>query len=80
MKSTVVISFMLGGISGLFFRDELVFPTNMRIKVAVLEYHAITRKSLDTDLLDIIDPSSGKELLKKKQEIEEEYERSTEDK
>lgn len=57
MTSTIALSFLLGGITGLFYRDELYFPTNMRIKVAVLEYHLLTRQKLNTDLLDIIDPN-----------------------
>jgi len=43
MKTTIALSFLLGGMTGLFYRDELYFPTNMRIKVAVLEYNLLTR-------------------------------------
>ena len=38
-----VPAFLLGGMTGFFYRDELYFPTNMRIKVAILEYHLLTR-------------------------------------
>ena len=55
MKTLVVSSFMLGGLTGFIFRNELNFPTNMRIKRAVLEHHLLSRKKVDTDLLEIID-------------------------
>lgn len=40
---TPILSVILGTVSGFYYRDELYFPTNMRIKVAVLEYHMLTR-------------------------------------
>ena len=43
MKDLIAFSFILGAVSGFFFRDELYFPTNMRIKMAILEYHMLTR-------------------------------------
>lgn len=75
MKTIIALSFLLGGISGLFYRDELYFPTNMRIKVAILEYHLITRQKLNTDLIDIIDPNTAKELAQKSQEIYEAHDK-----
>jgi len=42
-KYTIALSLSLGALTGLVFRDELYFPTNKRIKVAVLEYHLLTR-------------------------------------
>lgn len=62
MKSTIAFSVFLGAVTGFFYRDELYFPTNMRIKVALLEHHLLTRKKLNTDILDIVDPNSAKEL------------------
>lgn len=56
---TPCVSLLLGAASGFFYRDELFFPTNMRIKVAVMEYHFLTRQKLDMDLVDIIDPSNA---------------------
>ena len=52
----------LGGLTGFFYRDELYFPTNMRLKMAVIEYHLLTRQQLNTDLLDILEPSTAKEI------------------
>lgn len=69
MKSTIAFAFLLGSVSGLVYRDELYFPTNMRIKVAVLEYYLITRQKLNRDLIDIIDPNSAKELSQRSREI-----------
>lgn len=69
-KYTILFSLGLGGLTGLIYRDELYFPTNMRIKVAVLEYHLLTRQKLNTDLLDIIDPNSAKDLAQKSEEIQ----------
>lgn len=70
MKSLIIpSSFLLGSITGFFFRDEFNFPTNMRIKVAILEHHLLTREKLDTDLLDIVDPNTSKELSKKSKEL-----------
>lgn len=69
-KLTIPISLTLGAITGLLFRDELYFPTNMRIKVAILEYHLLSRQKLNTDLLDIIDPSGAKDFAHKGEEIQ----------
>jgi hypothetical protein len=73
-KSTAALSLGLGALTGLIFRDELYFPTNKRIKVAVLEYHLLTRQKLNTDLLDIIDPSTASDLARKSQEVEKNHE------
>ena len=62
----MLASFLLGATTGFFYRDELYFPTYQRIKVAVLEYHLITRQKLDIDLLEIIDPKESLNLLKDK--------------
>ncbi len=53
---TPAVSLMIGAASGFFYRDEVFFPTNMRVKVAVMEYSMLTRQKLDMDLVDIIDP------------------------
>ena len=53
---TPSLSLMLGAFTGFYYRDELYFPTNMRIKVAVMEYTMLTRQKLNMDLVDIIDP------------------------
>jgi hypothetical protein len=45
----------------------------MRIKVAILERHKLTREILDTDLLDIIDPNTSRELTKKSKELIEKH-------
>lgn len=72
---TPVGSLLLGGVTGFYYRDELFLPTNMRIKVAVLEYHLLSRQKLDTDLIDIVDPNSAKLLSTKSKEIIEAYEK-----
>ena len=74
--ATIATSFTLGAITGLFYRDEAFFPTNMRIKVAVLEYHLLTRQKLNTDLLDIIDPNQAKLLAQKSKEFNKQREES----
>ena len=74
MKTIVASSFILGAVTGLFFRDELNFPTNMRIKVAILEYNLLTRQRLNTDLLDIVDPNSSREMALKSRELIEAHE------
>lgn len=40
---TPAISLAIGAATGFFYRDELFFPTNMRVKVAVMEYAMLTR-------------------------------------
>lgn len=70
MKTIIATSFVLGSVTGLFFRDEVNFPTYMRIKVAILEYNLLTRQRLNTDLLDIVDPSSSRDLAKKSKELD----------
>jgi len=46
---TITSSLTLGTLTGFFYRDELVFPTNMRIKMAIIEHHMLTRQKLNTD-------------------------------
>ena len=74
MKGTIAASVVLGAITGFFYRDELNLPTNMRIKVALLEYNLLSRRKLDTDILDIVDPTTSKEISKKTKEIIEAHE------
>lgn len=71
---TPCLSLVLGAATGFFYRDELFFPTNIRIKVAVMEYHLLTRQKVDMDLVDIIDPSNSQQLASKSKRIVEEYE------
>jgi hypothetical protein len=58
-KLTPIISLMLGGVTGFYYRDELFLPTNMRLKVAVLEYHMLTRQKINMDLLDVLDSANA---------------------
>jgi hypothetical protein len=65
-KSPLIISLLsglLGAVSGFYYRDELFFPTNMRLKVAVMEYHMLTRQKLNMDLIDIIDGGTNASQL-----------------
>ena len=80
MKTTIALSFLLGGVTGLFYRDELYFPTNMRIKVAVLEYNLLTRQKINIDLLEIIDPNQSKQLAQKTKRLEDEHAQMIEEK
>ena len=41
--ATTLSALILGAVTGFFYRDELYFPTNMRLKVAVLEHNLFTR-------------------------------------
>lgn len=41
--ATPAFAAVLGCVTGFYYRDELFLPTNMRIKVAVLEYNMLTR-------------------------------------
>jgi hypothetical protein len=52
---TFFTSLILGAFTGLIFRDEVYFPTYLRIKVALTEHRKLTRQELDSDLLDIVD-------------------------
>lgn len=72
--TTIIGSFTLGASTGFFYRDELYFPTNMRLKVSVLEHNLLTRQKLNTDILDIVDPNSSKELSSKSKKVIEDYE------
>ncbi len=57
--ATPVLAAVLGSITAFYYRDEVFFPTNMRIKVAMLEYHMLTRQKLDMDIIDIIDGNNA---------------------
>ena len=65
---------LLGGVTGFYYRDEAFFPTNMRIKVAVLEYHMLTRQKVNMDVLDIIDGNNSSKLSAKSRQVIEAYE------
>jgi hypothetical protein len=71
---TPCLSLILGAVSGFYYRDELFMPTNMRIKVALLEYHMLTRQKLDMDLVDIIDPGNQKLLSQRSRQVIERHE------
>ena len=60
--------FGLGTATGFVLRDELNMPTYMRIKMALVEHSILTRKKLDFDTLQVLDPNQGKARLKKQQE------------
>ena len=66
---TPLISLILGGITGFYYRDELFLPTNMRLKVALLEYTMLTRQRLNMDLVDILDPGNARQLSAKSRMI-----------
>jgi len=68
------MSVLLGGITGFYYRDEAFFPTNMRIKVAVLEYHMLTRQRVNMDVIDIIDGNNSSKLSAKSRQVIEAYE------
>ena len=55
--STVFFSFLLGGITSFFYRDEKKFPTFLRVKEAyLLNQHRLMQKP-DERVLSIIDPT-----------------------
>ncbi len=70
---TPSFSMILGAVTGLYYRDELFLPTNMRLKVAVLEYNLLTRQRVNMDLMDIMDPQNARELSMKSREVIERY-------
>ena len=74
-KLTPVLSFILGASTGFYYRDELFLPTNMRLKVAVLEYHMLTRQKINMDLLDVLDSSNAQRINQKGKEVQEKYEK-----
>ena len=59
--------FGLGLASGFVLRDELNMPTYMRIKMALVEHSILTRKKLNFDVLEDLDPNQGKVKLIKMQ-------------
>ncbi len=48
-------SLVLGLGTGLLLRDELKFPTYLRIKHALLEYYSTTRGTPPPEVLDMIE-------------------------
>jgi len=46
----------------------------MRIKVAVLEYHMLTRQKLNMDMIDIIDGNDPRRLGARSRKVQERYE------
>lgn len=51
--------FGLGLATGFVIRDELNMPTYMRIKMALVEHSIVTRKKLNGDVLQVLDPNHG---------------------
>ena len=63
--------FGLGTLTGFALRDELTFPSYMRIKTSVIEHSLLTRKKLDPDVLAMIDPNTDRQLIQiKRDQIE----------
>ena len=61
MSIAVPVSmFGLGLATGFVLRDELNMPTYMRIKMALVEHSILTRKKLNADVLQVLDPNQGK--------------------
>lgn len=59
---TPVVASLLGAATAFYYRDEAFFPTNMRIKVAMLEYHVLTRQKINMDVIDILDGNNSKRM------------------
>ena len=55
--------FSLGTITGFALRDEMTFPSYMRIKTSVVEHSILTRRKLDPDVIALIDPNTDKMLI-----------------
>ena len=55
--------FSLGTITGFALRDELTFPSYMRIKTSVVEHSILTRRKLNPDVIAMLDPNTDKRLL-----------------
>lgn len=60
--------FGLGLATGFAIRDELNMPTYMRLKMALVEHSIVTRRKLNPDVLQILDPNQGKVRLLRQQE------------
>ena len=73
-KLTPLFAAVIGGVTGFYYRDEIYFPTNMRIKVAMLEYHMLSRQKPDMDVLDIIDANSASQLNQRSRKVIEAFE------
>jgi hypothetical protein len=67
--ATPLVASLLGAVTAFYYRDEVFFPTNMRIKVAMLEYHMLTRQKLDMDVVDILDGNNARRMSMKSKEI-----------
>ena len=52
--------FTLGMATGLALRDELNMPTYMRIKMALVEHSILTRRKIDPEVLQGLDPNQGR--------------------
>ena len=68
-KFTPIASLVLGASTGFYYRDELFLPTNMRLKVAVLEYHMLTRHKINMDLIEVLDSTSAQKINQKGREV-----------
>ena len=60
--------FSLGTITGFALRDELTFPSYMRIKTSVVEHSILTRRKLNPDVIAMLDPNTDKRLLQTKRD------------
>ena len=60
--------FALGMSTGFLIRDELNMPTYMRIKMAMVEHSILTRRKLNFNILQQIDPNQGSYFVKKRME------------
>ena len=52
--------FSLGAATGFVLRDEMTMPTYMRIKMALVENNILTRRKLNADVVQMLDPNLGK--------------------
>ena len=62
-----VLSFCLGATTAFFLRDELNFPTYLRIKESYLTAHARQMREPDVRILRVIDPLTFVEARAKKE-------------
>ena len=62
-RTVPLFMFSLGTITGFALRDELTFPSYMRIKTSVVEHSILTRRKLDPDVIALIDPNTDKMLI-----------------
>ena len=52
--------FGLGCATGFILRDELTMPTYLRIKMATVEHSILTRRKLDPEMIQMLDPNAHK--------------------